>query len=157
MSGIVQKCKDEISIFKTNACGSSLEIYETGFFYINFFVPRLDLVTFIIAKQIIPHRQRKSEQLFWTEFFDQVHYHNQYPVHCHNQYPFLDTSIIPIDNFEVSTLVDNFEDNNLLSEDNNIDTTEILKGQKAKNNLRWAEEIETICLMIWFVKSIALL
>ncbi|RHZ78119.1 hypothetical protein Glove_168g75 [Diversispora epigaea] len=64
---------------------------------------------------------------------------------------------MPIDNFKVFTIVDNFEGNNLLSEDNNIqlceklygkliDTTEkileILKDQRAKNNLKWAEEIE---------------
>ncbi len=60
-------CDDKVSIFKTNMfVEAHWKVLKRDFLY-KFFRPRLDLVVFIIMEQVIPHNQRKFEQIFIVE------------------------------------------------------------------------------------------
>ena len=58
------RCNDKLSIFKTNMfVESHWSVLKRDFLY-KFFRPCLDLVVFVIMEQVVPHNQRKFEQLF---------------------------------------------------------------------------------------------
>ena len=58
------KCDNKISILKTNIfVKKHQKVLKQDFLY-KFFRLRLDLVVFIIMKQVISHQQRKFEQIF---------------------------------------------------------------------------------------------
>src|SRR5947199_2979976 len=57
-------CDNKISILKTTMfVEAHWKVLKRDFLY-KFFCSRLDLVVFIIMEQVIPHQQRKFEQLF---------------------------------------------------------------------------------------------
>ncbi len=57
-------CDNKISILKTNMfVEGHWKVLKRDFLY-KFFRPRLDLVVFIIMEQVIPHQQKKFEQIF---------------------------------------------------------------------------------------------
>src|SRR5687768_1808155 len=57
-------CNNKLSIFKTNMfVEAHWKVLKRDFLY-KFFRSRLDLVVFVIMKQVVPHNQRKFEQLF---------------------------------------------------------------------------------------------
>jgi hypothetical protein len=57
-------CDDKLSIFETNMfVEAHWKVLKRDFLY-KFFCPRLDLVVFIIMEQVIPHQQRRFEQMF---------------------------------------------------------------------------------------------
>ena len=57
-------CCDKISILKTNMfVEAHWKVLKRDFLY-KFFRPRLDLVVYVIMEQVIPHNQRKFEQVF---------------------------------------------------------------------------------------------
>ena len=54
----------KISVLKTTMfVEAHWKVLKRDFLY-KFFRPRLDLVTFIIVEQVIPHQQRRFEQIF---------------------------------------------------------------------------------------------
>jgi hypothetical protein len=57
-------CSDKLSIFKTNMfVEAHWKVLKRDFLY-KFFRPRLDLVVFVIMEQVIPHNERKFDQIF---------------------------------------------------------------------------------------------
>ncbi|RHZ46202.1 hypothetical protein Glove_629g16 [Diversispora epigaea] len=144
---------NKISILKTNMfVEAPLESFKEN------------LVTFIIVEQVIPHQQRRFEQIFivkreksnwrksfkkeWKElstrivdvqFFDQIY--------RHNQYPFLNSSFTCVNNFKQSTFQISSTEN-ILDEDSKVyedmyrKLIDILKDQQSKKNFKWIKGIE---------------
>jgi hypothetical protein len=58
------ECSYKLSIFKTNMfVESHWKVLKRDFLY-KFFRPRLDLVVFVIMEQVVPHNERKFDQIF---------------------------------------------------------------------------------------------
>ncbi|CAB5361183.1 unnamed protein product [Rhizophagus irregularis] len=111
-------------------------------------------------EQVIPHNQRKFEQIFllkrekveWYKGVVPIEFFNQVYRHC--QYPFLRILLLLIGDFKIS-IISSEGDN--LYEENDLQNCEelynrliviterilkVLKDQQDKGNFRWVKSIE---------------